>query len=154
MKLLGPEQEDNHLVKPLVGIIGELSEKYINRFPAEEEEKEEEEGPRTHELAYVVLGDEIKYGFRNIETGEGGFDSLRVCPKTKRLIKLITEYGAQVIQARIGFKNNRDTERLHKIAEKCGYDVQMEGMNYVMVKEGYTISKEAEIPTSEEQEAS
>lgn len=141
MKLLGNESEDAHLVKPLVGILGELSEKYMAMFPAGEDDKEEDEGPKeppTVQLAFLIVSDELRYGYIDLTTGLGDFNNVRVCKKSKTLIKLINELGAPVIQVRIGI-TNRDRERLYKISQKCGYKVQMDGTDYIMVKEGTSI---------------
>jgi len=135
--------EDPETTKTLQGIRDKLSETYKDQFTGEDEPREPKvKTPQTHELAFVSMGEEIKYGYREIATGAGGFEFMQICPKTKKLIKVIQENGADEIQLQMRSSNlegegalNRDNSRIHKVAEKCGYQIKMRGADYIMVKE-------------------
>jgi hypothetical protein len=129
--------EDTNLKDYLNEALNDLTGRYGDQFTAEfkrGERQPKEVVPKTHEVAFVQMGEDVKYGFREIATGEGSFDFMKTSEKSKKLQKLIQEAGADVIQIRIGSRNT-DVGRAHKLAEKTGYKIELEGNHYIMVKQ-------------------
>lgn len=131
------EKEDSELFNLISVALTSLINQYGDQFTAEfkrGERQPKEVVPKTHEVAFVQMGEDVKYGFREIATGEGSFDFMKTSEKSKKLQKLIQEAGADVIQIRIGSRNT-DVRRAHKLAEKTGYTIELEGNHYIMVKQ-------------------
>lgn len=131
------DQKDLEMQNHLQEALNYLEETYGTEFTAEfkrGERQPKEVVPKTHEVAFVQMGEDVKYGFREIATGEGSFDFMKTSEKSKKLQKLIQEAGADVIQIRIGSRNT-DVGRAHKLAEKTGYTIELEGNHYIMVKQ-------------------